>query len=312
MGWPNAAATPEPARPLPVIVNASAGRGASDLHAELRAAFEAAGVRARFITVQEGDDVPLLARRAVRERHPVIVAAGGDGTVNAVAAEVCGSSSALGVIPMGTLNHFARDLGVPEDLAGAVRTLAANYQERVDVATVNGRVFVNNSSIGLYPSLVIHREYQQRRMGRGKWHAALWASLTVLRRHPMLDVTLYLEDRVKHMRTPLVFIGNNEYVVEGLEIGRRERLHAGTLAIYVTRRHGRRGLVALALRSLFGSLRRAMDLEEIKARRVTIATQRKLVAVATDGEVSMMSSPLEYEIRPGALRVVVPPPGERP
>ncbi len=248
----------------------------------------------------------------MREGHPVVVAAGGDGTVNAVAAQVAGSKSALGVVPLGTLNHFARDVGIPVEVEDAVRTIAAGARERVDVGTVNGRVFVNNSSIGLYPAMVVRREKLRRRRGSGKWTALFWASLTVLRRHAMLSVSLRVNGTVTQYRTPLVFVGNNEYQIEGPEVGRRVGLHDGKLSIYITRRHGRRGLLALGLRSMFGSLREALDLEALTATHLTIATRRRHLHVATDGEVSLMTTPLEYENRPGALEVIVPPAVEAP
>ncbi|HSW84519.1 MAG TPA: hypothetical protein VLH12_13640, partial [Usitatibacter sp.] len=150
------------------------------------------------------------------------------------------------------------------------------------------------------------RENRRRRQGSGKWTALFWASLTVLRRHPMLDLTLKANGSVTHQRTPLVFIGNNEYTIEGLDAGKRNGMQGGKLAIYVTRRHGRRGLVALGLRSLFGSLRDALDLEAFTAADMTIATGRRHLAVATDGEVSIMETPLRYESRPAALEVVMP------
>jgi diacylglycerol kinase family enzyme len=294
-------------RPIPVILNSGAGTASDgeEPAARIREAFAAAGLEIQLVP---GEDISLAARRAAREGHDIVVAAGGDGTVNAVAAQVAGTKSALAVVPMGTLNHFARDAGIPLDIDGAVRIIAANHRERVDVGVVNGRIFVNNSSIGLYPTMVIRRE-NRRRQGSGKWTALFWASLTVLRRHPMLDLTLKANGSVTHQRTPLVFIGNNEYTVEGLDAGKRNGMQDGKLAVYVTRRHGRRGLLALGLRSMFGSLRDAMDLEAFTAADVTIATRRRRLPVATDGEVSVMETPLRYENRPGALQVVVPPPG---
>ena len=297
-------------RPVPVILNATAGSGAAGATRDrLREAFAAAGVDAHVIA---GEDLTLLARRAVRDGHPVVVAAGGDGTVNAVAAQVAGSKSALGIVPLGTLNHFARDIGVPLVVEEAVRTIAAGSRERVDVGSVNGRIFVNNSSIGLYPAIVIRREKLRRRRGSGKWTALFWASLTVLRRHAMLNVSLRVNGTVTQRRTPLVFVGNNEYQIEGSEAGRREGLQDGKLSIYITRRHGRRGLLALGLRAMVGSLRDALDLETFTATNLTIATRRRHLHVATDGEVSVMATPLEYENRPGALEVIVPPAGQAP
>jgi diacylglycerol kinase family enzyme len=237
------------------------------------------------------------------------VAGGGDGTVGTIAALVARSGSTLGVLPLGTLNHFAKDLGIPLDLDQAVRTIAAGHVAQVDVGEVNGRIFVNNSSIGLYPTLVIHRENQRRRLGRSKWHAFFWASLMVLRRHPMLAAKLCLGPVIQTRRTPLVFVGNNEYRVEGFDIGRRERLDEGQLSIYLLKRHGRRGLIMLALRTLVGLARRGGDFELLKADTIGIETRHKTMAVATDGEVSVMKMPLEYKIHARALRVIVPAPG---
>ena len=295
---------------FPVILNATAGKGnGHDVAAELRKLFEAAGARVQVLVARNGEDIGLLARHAVREGHPVVVAAGGDGTINAVATHVVGSRSALGVLPMGTLNHFARDAGIPSEIEAAVRTIVAGHRMRVDVGAVNGRVFLNNSSLGLYPTVVIRRE-NRRKQGSGKWPALFWASLTVLRRHPMLDVSLKVDGETRHFRTPLVFIGNNEYVVEGPEAGRRGALCDGELAIYITRRHGRLGLLALGMRALFGSLRDALDLVALKGSNVTIATRRRYLPVATDGEVNVMATPLEYETRAESLEVVVPAPTE--
>ena len=216
------------------------------------------------------------------------------------------------MLPLGTLNHFAKDLGIPLDLDKAALIIAANHQVAIDVGEVNGRLFINNSSLGLYPDLVIIRENQRRRQGRSKWLALFSATMKVLRRHPMLDVRLLLDGEKQDRRTPLVFIGNNEYKVEGFDIGSRERLDAGKLSMYLTRRHGRRGLLGLAARALVGKLRESGDFEALTAQEVTIATRRKSLAVATDGEVTVMKTPLAYTIRPGALRVVAPAPSSEP
>jgi diacylglycerol kinase family enzyme len=299
------------ARALPVIVNAVAGSGHAqgDLEA-IREAFAAAGAPADIIAARSGAEIVGLAERAVSERHPVIVAGGGDGTLNAVAGIIAKSGLALGVLPLGTLNHFAKDLRIPLTLERAVATIVANHQAQIDVGEVNGRIFINNSSLGLYPALVTVRDNQRRRLGRSKWHAFFWATLTVLRRHPMLDVRLLLDDETQNRRTPFVFIGNNEYQVEGFDIGRRERLDGGTFSIYLTRRRGRRGILGLALRALVGRLHDTRDFEALTAHSIRISTKRKTLLVATDGEVTRMRTPLEYRIRPRGLRVVVPAAGQ--
>src|SRR4051812_46221939 len=225
-------------RAIPLIVNARSGTGTDGVVERLTGLYRAAGaeVSAR---VAKGADISRLVREVAREHPTLIVAAGGDGTINAVASALVGTTTALGVIPCGTLNHFARDLGIPLDHTDAVVATLRGRARAIDVGEVNGRFFLNNPSIGLYPAMVHRRTKQQRRLGRGKWQAMLWAAHTVLRSHPFMDVTLELDGKNFVRRTPFVFIGNNVYEMQGFDIGRRARLDAGVLSVYVTHR-GRR------------------------------------------------------------------------
>ncbi|MFL6574634.1 MAG: diacylglycerol/lipid kinase family protein [Burkholderiales bacterium] len=291
---------------VPVILNRKAGGGRSADAQTLSALLADAGLEARINTFARGEEIRKLARRALRERPAVLVAAGGDGTVSAVADVVRGSGTALGVIPAGTLNHFAKDLGIPLDPAEAVRVIAAGRRIRVDVGEVNGRGFINNASLGLYADLVRKRKRQQRHLRRSKRMAMLWAALEVLDRSRLLDLRLELEDRVQECRAPFVFVGNNDYVLEGFEIGRRERLDGGMLNIYTTRRSSAAGLFGLALRALFGSLRQADDFTESAVRSLRVESRRRRLLVATDGELNAFDTPLEFRIRPRALQVLVP------
>jgi diacylglycerol kinase family enzyme len=293
--------------PIPVLINGAAGSGhPSEEIAKLEELFREAGAEARIVPARTGKELVELARRLGQERHPIIVAGGGDGTVNAVASVVAGTGMALGILPLGTLNHFAKDLNIPLDVRDAVRTIVTGRRVNVDVGEVNGRVFVNNSSLGLYPHIVLERKTLQRRLGRSKWSALFWATLNTIRRSRSLDVLLRLRDQARRYRAPLVFIGNNEYVMEGFNIGKRERLDAGVLSIYVTQRRGRLALLGLALRALFGRLHQARDFEALTADTAEINTHRNHVHVATDGEVSIMDKPLHYRSRPRDLSVIVP------
>jgi diacylglycerol kinase family enzyme len=285
------------AHTVPVIVNPKAGQAA------LADAVRQALPDARWL---EGKDPRELARRALYERPPVVVAAGGDGTVSAVADVVRGSGSALGILPVGTMNHFARDLGIPLDPTEAARAIARRKIAWVDLGEVNGRCFVNNASLGLYPGIVRERERQQRRLRRSKRAAMLWATLAVLNRPPLLDLRLQLSDGARECAAPFVFIGNNDYELEGFNIGRRARLDGGSLSVYTTRRCGAAGLLGLALRALLGRLRQADDFIESPVERLRIVSRKRELLVATDGEVRRMATPLELRVLPRALQVVVP------
>lgn len=293
----------------PVILNATAGPGYSpDSMRKLRDAFAAAGVEVRLLQAHGGDEIMQLTRDALRAGPPVIVAAGGDGTLNTVASVLSGTATALGILPLGTYNHFAKDLGIPLELDDAVRAIVANHQVKVDVGEVNGRIFLNNSSIGLYPAMVRERETLRKRLGHSKPRAMFWAIMTVLQRHPFLDVHLEVEDAEAQRRTPFIFIGNNAYAMEGFEVGTRACLDAGCLSVYLAQRRGRWALLALVARALLGRLRAAGDFEALTTPAVRISTRQARLPVATDGEVTVMQMPLEYRARPGALRVVVPAP----
>lgn len=292
----------------PVILNTRAGRGWDAARiGELERLFAAHGLRAEIHAAGDGEAIVAHARRLVAEGAATVVAAGGDGSLSAVAACLAGSRTALAVLPIGTLNHFARDLGIPVALEDAVKVIAAGRRVAIDLGEVNGRSFINNASLGIYPHIVRDRTRQQRRLGRGKYWAMLWATLAVLRRSPFLRLRLEIDGEPLHCRSPFVFVGNNEYVMEGFEIGRRAGLCDGRLSVYTTQRRTRRGLLGLVLRALFGRLRQADDFATTQAASLRIEASRRRLLVATDGEVTAMDAPLCFRILPKALQVLAPP-----
>jgi YegS/Rv2252/BmrU family lipid kinase len=288
-----------------IILNPGSGRGNGDeLAARLIQLFAAAGREATVLVAGPGRSVADQARRAVDQGCQVAVAAGGDGTVNAVVSAVVGTDVALGVLPIGTLNHFAKDLGIPLDLEEAVRLITQGVRRQVDVGEVNGAVFVNNSSLGVYPRIVALRSRWQA-TGLGKWVAALWASLTVLRRRPFMGVRIRTAEETLLRRTPFVFVGNNEYRMAGIKAASRESLTGGRLAVYVMHAERRRSLLLLGWRVLLGGVDRVPELELFLVEEAVIETRRR-VGVALDGEVRGMAPPLTYRIRPLALTVIAP------
>jgi YegS/Rv2252/BmrU family lipid kinase len=293
--------------PIEVIINATSGSHSdiNSLKEQVEEAFRARNLDANISLARRGAQISEFAERAAQNDCRTIVAGGGDGTISTIAAEVFKTEKTLGVLPLGTLNHFSKDLNIPQNIEDAVRVIAENYTKTFDVGEVNGQIFVNNSSIGLYPSIVHRREHRER-LGYGKWSAAFWAAMKILRRAPFLDVKLKVEDKEVIRRTPFVFVGNNEYVMDFLNIGSRERLDEGKLSVYFLHKSGRRGLFSLALRLIFGRLRQAKDFEAINVEQIQIETRHKRIPVAHDGEVTSMPTPLQYRIHPQVLRVIVP------
>jgi len=289
-----------------IIISAGAGPGDNTKAAErLADIFKEDQIDIDISLAQSGAEVIELAREAAREPYNVIVAAGGDGTVNSVAAAVIDSDKILGVLPLGTLNHFAKDVGIPSDLQQAARTIIAGHTIQVDAAEVNNRIFLNNSSLGLYPMIVREREKHQR-LGFRKWPAFVWATIQALRRNPFLDVRLRVNDELLDRTTPFVFVGNNEYAMDLFNIGVRNRLDRGELSIYITHGTSRLKLIGLALRAVVGRLRNDKDFLALRSDEVKIQTARKRVRVAFDGEIEVMQAPLHYRVRSRALRVIVP------
>lgn len=289
-----------------VLVNSKAGvERKDDIQGRVARAFAHHGLDTEIVVFHDGTELAREARQAVDEQCGVLVAGGGDGTIGCVASVVAGTQTTLGVLPLGTLNHFAKDLGIPLKLDDAVGVIAAGRVRIVDVGEVNGRIFINNSSIGLYPTIVVERE-QQQRLGKRKWSAFARALFTVLGRYPLIRVSVKADGIPKVRKTPLVFVGNNSYEIHGLKLGTRRRLDAGRLSVYLTRDVGRWTLFGFALRALVGRLREHKDFEEVETSEVSIRTVQRRMRVAADGEVTYLDTPLEYRIRPHALKVLAP------
>lgn len=304
---------------IAVVLNDSSGSGdCAAAGKQLEEIFTAAGREVRVTMARGGDQLRTAVESAVKEGCKTLVAGGGDGTINTAAAALVDHDIPLGVIPLGTLNHFAKDLGIPLELDEAAKVVLEGAVCRVDVGDVNGRIFLNNSSLGVYPAIVRLRERYQAG-GWGKWIAALWAGLAVLRRNPFMAVRIVAEGETIVRRTPLVFIGNNEYRMSGLQAGSRESLVGGHLALYVFKADRRSSLLLLGWQVLLKGPEEVNELDLLTVEVATVESKRAIVPVALDGEVVSLKSPMSYRIRPAALPVLVPqgasacyPGGSRP
>ena len=295
--------------PVALIVNAGSGSGRTTpppAPAALCASFERAGIAVEAHVLGDGDDLDALLETALAGNPRALVAAGGDGTVNAVAARAIEHDLPMGVLPLGTLNHFAHDLGIDDDIDAAVAVIAAGREQRVDVAMANDRLFLNNASIGLYATIVVDRERQQRRLGRGKWSALLRATLAALRDPDAFEVVVQVDGRELRRRTAFLFVGNNDYDLQGPGAGSRARLDDGLLSLYVLHPRTAAGLLWLALRTLLRGTAGARDLDAFAARALELHAREGRLQVARDGEVDALQSPVRFQVRPRALRVFAP------
>lgn len=284
-----------------VLVNESSGSEESGdgRVASIREAFRAAGARPPIRCIP-GRGLVDAATEAVQGGARVVVAAGGDGTVSAVARVVAGTDAALAVLPLGTLNHFAKDAGLPLELEAAATVAVRGVPTRIDVAEVNGLAYVNNVSIGLYPDAV-HERRRLHRPGTSKALAMARAAGTVLHRARGHRVLLSIDGRPGLRHTSFVMVGNNAYVTSLGRLGRRASLTGRCLSVYTTRRPGRRALVGLAARALVGRVGQAPDLESHEASRVVVDSRHRKLEVGIDGELMRLRTPLRFAVRPGSL-----------
>jgi len=291
-----------------VIVNIGGGTAQGDdgEAARIAAAFAAHGVAADVRMTESQDIAEAFGEAASAPGLDAVVAGGGDGTLSCAAGHLAGTGRAFGILPLGTLNHLARDAGIAGTLEEAVAVIAAGHTRDIDVAEVNGRVFVNNSSVGLYPDMVRLREAQQERSGRGKRLAMLWAgfaSLRAFRRHRLWISAPGLEAPI---RTPLLFVGNNRYQVSLFALGQREQLDQGELCLYAIRAGSRAHLLWAGIRGIFGRLDQQRDFITAYVEEAEISSDRPVMALSADGETLRMETPLKYRIRKKALKLIVP------
>lgn len=290
------------------LINGSAGRVADNASRQKLTGMTAqAFAEAEVIVTDGGGELARLAQRAIDRGSTMVVAGGGDGTINAVASAVAGTTTVLGVLPLGTLNHFAKDAGIPLNIESALQTLRAGHVALVDVGQVNERIFLNNSGLGLYPDIVFLREAEQKR-GIAKWPAALWAALVELSPYRLLVVRVRVDGRELLLKAPIVFVGNNEYEFAGVGLPTRTRLDAGRLCLYIPPAEGELRLLWFAVRAWLGTLRLGNDFDGLLTEAFSIHSRQRLLRISIDGEVDQMATPLNFRIRPRALRVAVPTP----
>lgn len=298
-------------RPLPVLINrnggaaAKAGDGLSDT---IVASFTAAGVRADISLL--APDEMTEAVKAASATAPRIAVAGGDGTMACAAQALHGCDTELALLPLGTFNHLARDLNIPNELDAAARLAAHGRAIAIDVGTVNGTRFVNNSSIGLYPEMVRERDAVRDRRKWPKWLATLPAAWDTLARLPHHRLRVNLGRGARPVVTPLLFVGNGIYSLDQGKVGCRGTLQGGKLGIYAVAHRSRAALIWFAARTLFGRADRRTDFVMLgESEDLTVDAHAHDIEIAMDGEVRRVTTPLQFRIERAALRVVV---GEKP
>jgi len=305
-----------PEMPLRVVLNVASGRQGSETADTLRSYLHEARQPHELHLVQRPRDLPIVARRAAESaqaRGGALVAVGGDGSINTVAAEAWRLGLALGVIPQGTFNYFGRAHAVPQDLEAALRHLLDGVRfgrlRPVQLGLLNQVVFLVNASVGLYPQLLQDREAAKQRLGRARW-VAVWAALcTVLSGHRDLHLQLSTADQPSfEVRTPTLFVGNNALQMAQVGLPEAEQVGQGALSAVALAPMGRWGLLKLAVLGGLGRLGQTPSVRHAAVQRLLAspvgpAPRRgwRAMRVAIDGETRWMVPPLRFEVAPHPL-----------
>jgi diacylglycerol kinase family enzyme len=305
-------ATADAATPTPefcVVLNAASGRKKDEEFAvALQKALERHPGRFAVSTAESGSDLGRAIQRAVDGGHAVLVAAGGDGTIAAVAEAAAKHGRGLGLVPTGTFNFVARGLGIPEEIDAAVDLLATSPAHPMPVAEVNGRLFLNNASLGLYPAILREREDVYRRWGRSRI-AAHWSLVkTVFGAVRPLHLRVTVDGKVLRARSPLVFIARSAFQLDRYGLEGADAVRAGHFAVFLAPDVSRTKLFLLALRLAMGGLKAGRDIELVVGDDIVVETARRRVLVARDGERTPLDSPLHFRIRHDILQVIAPEP----
>ena len=299
--------------PFFIVFNAGSGhRDAAQEMQTISGVLEEGGRTFEFLQCTESEPIDALARRAVdlaKAHHGVVVAAGGDGTINAVASAVLGSGCPFGVLPQGTFNYFGRDNAISQDTRRAALSLLTARLLPVQAGKVNGRLFLVNASVGLYPQLLEDREVWKQQLGRSRFVAFLSGVVSLLQSRHQLRLGIESAGQTVSLRTPTLFVGNNrlQLVQAGLDAQQSDALMQGQLVAIAVRPIGTLALFGLLVHGLLGRLGDADNIRSFSFRRLTVTPKgMRRIKVATDGEVVWMQTPLVFEVAAEPLLLLVP------
>ena len=304
--------------PLFIVLNSASGHKNSDEERKVLAdVFNSAGRTFEFLQFDKTANIASVCAKAValaRKKDGVVVAAGGDGTINAVAAAVLRSGCPFGVLPQGTFNYFGRANAIPQDARAAAIALLGASISPVTVGEVNGRVFLVNASLGLYPQLLEDREAWKQQFGRSRLVAFASGLATLLQARGQLRLEIELAGRTTALRTPTLFVGNNHLQLAqvGIQQDHADAVNRGALTGIAVRAIGTLALFGLLIRGMLGRLGDAENIDSFTFRKLKVALRgKRRVKVATDGEVTWMTPPLVFQVADTPLLLMVPAPADR-
>ncbi|MBA6414215.1 NAD(+)/NADH kinase [Parahaliea sp. F7430] len=298
-------------RPFFIVLNGGSGQGGADEAVQLMDEVLASSNRQyEIIKVEQSSTLSAVAEWAVKQaqaQNGIVVAAGGDGTLNAVCQALAGTGIPLGLVPLGTFNYFARNYGIPQDTTLATRCLLDAQLRPIQAGFVNEKIFLVNASLGIYPKLLEDREAYKQNLGRSRVVAFLSALATFMRAHRKLRIDVSIDGEQRPVITSSLVVANNALQLEHIGLGQSEALAQGQLVAVLVKPMGRLALYALLLRGLVQRLGEADNLDGFTFSEMRVSRGRAHRAkIALDGEVSWMQLPLQFKARENALNLLVP------
>ncbi|RJE81243.1 diacylglycerol kinase family protein [Paracoccus sp. JM45] len=259
---------------------------------------------------RKGSDLPALARQVASEGFDLVIAAGGDGTQSAVAGALAGTDTVMGVLPGGTFNYFARDLGVGADLDSALETLLDGRVQPTHVGDINDLVFLNNVSFGAYPHILKTREGIYKRWGRSRI-AAYWSVMVAMRRlRSPMQLVARVDGQDMQFTSALVFVAHSAYQLDSFGLEGADAIRQGQFAVLIAKARQPMPLMRSALRLAVGHSAKNSDFDLIITDHLKMTTPKRRQLVAHDGEKTVLHSPFDLKVRHDALKVLLPADGQ--
>ncbi|UFN50398.1 diacylglycerol kinase [Roseomonas sp. OT10] len=294
-----------------LVLNTRAGTltGRPELPERIEAILRDSGLDLRVIGEDAAPDMEGRLDLAAADPAELVIVGGGDGTLRGAAQRLAGTGRLLGILPLGTLNLLAKDLGLPLDPEEATQVAAHGITREIDVGEVNGEVFTCQSVLGLPNHIGRHRQLHRRERTIFS-RLRLWIALIRAMGHPPLRLALTRpgDPRRRRIWALALSVVNNPYEESLGRLFHRPRLSGGVLAVYRPRRFGLLWAIRMLLAMALGAWRNPAELEILHTPALTLRSRRSHLRVMNDGEMLVLATPLEYRSRPGALRVRVPPP----
>lgn len=301
-------------KPLSMIYNEKSGFHASkndQIYEQLMTLWTEQGFEIQVFDIASEASIDVLMQKVVSRHqqytdHGVIVAAGGDGTLNAVASQLLNQEIPMGILPLGTFNYVARVLNIPLDLLEAAKVVGTGEARDSHVARINDHIYLNNASLGLYPLFIKKRELYNQKFGRFPLHAYTSGLDVLIRDRKELKLELEVDGTKYPVKTPLLFFGNNQLQLEEMKLKIAKCAELGEVAGVILAKSDKATLFKTLFQLIRGNLEKAEDVYSFSGEQVAVYSKKSSLTIAIDGELMEIKTPLHFSVAKNALKIMVP------